>query len=454
MALRFGVLAFLFVGLCFSPACGDEMPYTGYINADDVYVRSGPGKNYYPTLKLGHGDEVEVYRHDPGGWYAIRPPEGSFSWVSGKFLEPVEDSIARTTGDRVLARVGSQFSDIRDVIQVRMHRGEELEVLEAKRFGSGPGTQVWYKIAPPAGEFRWVYGKFVDREKTLPDEDDSDTRRNLLIDEDGLAYGEEDQEDDDSDEEDEAILIPGMVRKTHADVNQAGYAEDAERESIGERESHATADGRNEGIDEESDSLEVPNAARQESGWTADDFDAEIVELELQLGAMVAEEPTVWDFTELTRRAEIALDYADSAVERGKAKKILRKIERFEDIKQRHREVTEITVRTDRRNARLTREAADLRQQAEPRYEDSDRYDGSGWLVRVVTRRVGAPPYALVDAGGTIQTYVSPAPGTNLRSYVGRQIGINGKRGFAADYNTQHLTAKRITVLDGQAVRY
>ena len=44
----------------------------------DVYVRSGPGRNYYPTDKLDKGEKVEVYRHDPGGWYAIRPPRNSF----------------------------------------------------------------------------------------------------------------------------------------------------------------------------------------------------------------------------------------------------------------------------------------------------------------------------------------------------------------------------------------
>ncbi|HKD38479.1 MAG TPA: SH3 domain-containing protein, partial [Pirellulales bacterium] len=56
-----------------------QFPYTAYANSDDVYIRSGPGKNYYPTDKLPRGEPVEVYRHDPGGWYAIRPPRNSFS---------------------------------------------------------------------------------------------------------------------------------------------------------------------------------------------------------------------------------------------------------------------------------------------------------------------------------------------------------------------------------------
>ena len=62
-------------------------PYKAFVTADDVYVRSGPGDNYYPTDKLKAGDEVEVYRHDPGGWLAIRPVPGSFCWVAGRFLQ-------------------------------------------------------------------------------------------------------------------------------------------------------------------------------------------------------------------------------------------------------------------------------------------------------------------------------------------------------------------------------
>ena len=38
--------------------------------------------------KLKRGAEVEVYRHDPGGWCAIRPVEGSFSWVSARYVKP------------------------------------------------------------------------------------------------------------------------------------------------------------------------------------------------------------------------------------------------------------------------------------------------------------------------------------------------------------------------------
>ena len=137
-------------------------PYTAYANTDDVYVRSGPGKNYYPTEKLKRGDAVEVYRHDPGGWYAIRPPHGSFSWVPARLLQPTKDHLAVVVGDRVVSRVGSGMSDVRDVIQVRLDRGEQVEILETRSLMTAGHAEAWCKITPPSGEFRWVFGKLVD----------------------------------------------------------------------------------------------------------------------------------------------------------------------------------------------------------------------------------------------------------------------------------------------------
>ena len=93
---------------------GQTFPYTAYVTADNVYVRSGPGDNYYPTEKLKAGDKVEVYRHDPGGWLAIRPVPGSFSWVAGRYLQLGNKNIATVTEDRVAARVGSRFSNVRE----------------------------------------------------------------------------------------------------------------------------------------------------------------------------------------------------------------------------------------------------------------------------------------------------------------------------------------------------
>ena len=137
-------------------------PYSACVVTDDVYVRSGPGQNYYATAKLKRGQEVEVYRHDPGGWCAIRPVEGSFAWVSARYVKPTEDNLAVITDDGVWARVGSQFSDVRDVKQVQLRKGEMVELLDPPPHGAARGENAWLRIAPPAGEFRWVASKYLD----------------------------------------------------------------------------------------------------------------------------------------------------------------------------------------------------------------------------------------------------------------------------------------------------
>jgi len=70
----------LFLGVAAGPAWAEpQFPYKAAVTADDVNVRSGPGQNYYPTETLRRGQVVEGYRHDPGGWRAIRPTDGSFT---------------------------------------------------------------------------------------------------------------------------------------------------------------------------------------------------------------------------------------------------------------------------------------------------------------------------------------------------------------------------------------
>jgi hypothetical protein len=152
-----------------APAQQPDFPYTAYVSIGAAYVRSGPGKHYYPTDKLVRGGAVEVYREDPGGWLAIRPPRGSFSWVPASQLQPTKHHLAIVTGDRVASHVGSKLDESHDVVQVRLERGEEVEIIAAEPLTIDGQQELWCKISPPSGEFRWIYGKFVDRNQPPPD---------------------------------------------------------------------------------------------------------------------------------------------------------------------------------------------------------------------------------------------------------------------------------------------
>ncbi len=130
----------------------EGFPYMAKVSVQNVAARSGPGVTYYPTQALPVGSVVEVYCELPTGWAAIRPPQGSFSWVRGKFLEVQADGTGRITEDNTASGVGSDLFDSRDVVQVRMRKDERVEVIQKTSIG----TEEWYRISPPSGEFRWV----------------------------------------------------------------------------------------------------------------------------------------------------------------------------------------------------------------------------------------------------------------------------------------------------------
>lgn len=440
------------------PALGQQFPYTAYTNAPDVYLRSGPGENYYPVAKLDHGEKVEVYRHDPGGWYAIRPPAGSFSWVSAEFVEPRQGNLGLIVGDHVVARVGSSFSDTRDVIQVRLDRGEEVEILEAHEFNSGPAAQTWYKISPPAGEFRWISGRYLDRQlaDAAPREPSADN--NLL-----LARQNRHRTRDARDRDGNRSHQKGDRDKTPDDdvLDESDDADNGIRQAVHEeppRAKRSVGRGRqpehdyDDAEEEEQEEEDRPVRLKPEHRHPKANLKYEAEDLDLALSAMVVEEPAEWDFRILRRDAENALARAETALDRGRIRRVLRKIDNFSDIQQRHLAVMNphggapLSALSSLDETRATRGRA--RGGLAPL-----RYDGVGRLTQLETLDPRLPQFALVDTHGQVAIYISPAPGVNLRRYLNQEVGINGTLGYLPERQAQHLTAKRIVPVESGLLR-
>jgi hypothetical protein len=403
-----------------------EFPYTAYVNSPDVYVRSGPGKNYYPTDKLQPGEQIEVYRHDPGGWCAIRPPQNSFSWVSAKSLKPGKEGLGTVTADRVVARVGSAFSDIRESIQVRLDRGEKVEILDSQTLSG----ESWYKIAPPSGEFRWLHVKYLDRRpprESAAKDADADSEDSRVI----RASADRDDETFDSkiavdDSDDSEMRLAADEQPEKPSASRAGQTPRAS--GIGAAKKTRPTD---------TSGLSKP----KEKGATRNSLQKELDSIDLELSTMVCEEVTAWSFAEMRRRGEAALDASQTALERGRARVLLSKIGRFEEIKQRHDAISTAQADTDRKNRGLGDAAVALRGQAGP------RPDGEGRLMPVVSRKAGAPQYALVDGAGAVTSYLSPGPGVNLRPYIDQQVSVSGQRAFAPDLQKPVINVQRVSGL-------
>lgn len=437
MTLRLAIVGCV---VCCASARAEQFPYTAYVNARHTYLRSGPGENYYAVAELARGQQVEIYRHDPGGWYAVKPPPECFSWVSADFIEP-RGKIGVVTGDRVVARVGSTFSDTRDVIQVRLDRGEEVEIIEAQELNSGPAAQTWYKILPPAGEFRWVSGRDVDREIAQPKGRGPVPEKNLLNAPPKRRSSEQDPDGEPADEVQSDV--PGDEDEYDgAQVRRATHEEPAPRGSKRSRSPRPLS--RDDADEDESPADEdaPPSRIRLESRQPKANLKEEAEDLDLALSAMVVEEPARWDFTLLRRQAEAALNRAQTALDRGRIRRVVRKIDNFADIRRRHLAVMNSTDRADRTHQGLA--VADRPSGGRASGLSSPRYDGVGRLTQISSVDPRLPQFALVDSAGRVAAYVSPAPGVNLRRYLNQEVGINGTLGYLPERQATHLTAKRI----------
>jgi hypothetical protein len=183
---RFGTLLSLLLLLgSFAPtatrpaaAAVKEFPYEAVIEADEAYVRCGPGKNYYTTMKLTRGQRVTVRRHDPGGWFMIDPPAGSFSLI--RMEDVVQQgnlaTVKRLELGQATVRIGSSLDPTADAIfQRKLSSGERVEILGEVLIPRKDRQVSMFRIRPPRGEFRWIEGNDVTPlDPTIRQQQDSD----------------------------------------------------------------------------------------------------------------------------------------------------------------------------------------------------------------------------------------------------------------------------------------
>lgn len=138
-----------------------QFPYQAQVTADEAYVRSGGGENFYPTRSLKRGSVITVLRHDPGGWYMIEPPQGSFSWIKAKYVQPASGGTAEVIEGEAVVFVGSSFGDETSVWQRKLRAGEKVSIIGQKVVDTHAGPIEMYKIVPPDREFRWIPGASI-----------------------------------------------------------------------------------------------------------------------------------------------------------------------------------------------------------------------------------------------------------------------------------------------------
>ncbi|MGE3805491.1 MAG: SH3 domain-containing protein [Gemmataceae bacterium] len=140
-------------------ARAENTPYEATVTVPEVEVRCGPSSDpkMYPTSKLRQGDKVTVLKEEEGGWLAIKPPPGSFSWINTRFLElNTGQTTGRVLGDDVPVRIGSELRNEPPTVEARnrLKRGAQVVVLDTKKAYADDGG--WLPIAPTPEEVRYL----------------------------------------------------------------------------------------------------------------------------------------------------------------------------------------------------------------------------------------------------------------------------------------------------------
>jgi uncharacterized protein YgiM (DUF1202 family) len=140
-----------------SAASAQTAPTAATVSAPEAEVRAGPSDKFYVTGKLRQNERVTILEEMPGGWLKIKAPEGSYSWVCGRFLRfltPNKVAVVESLAEAPV-RIGSAAPDAEPTVeQVKLSRGAQVVVIGEP--WKAPDGTVWWPIVPPEQEVRYV----------------------------------------------------------------------------------------------------------------------------------------------------------------------------------------------------------------------------------------------------------------------------------------------------------
>ena len=426
-----------------SAAWGEAFPYVAFAQSARTAVRSGPAAAFYVTDYLEAGQKVEVFRHQ-GDWCAVRPPAGSFSYVAASHVRPTTNrSLLQVVAEGAATRVGSRLSEAHNVEYVKLDPGELLQSLGAQK-PLGRSGKLWYRIAPPSGEFRWILRDDLAPQPPAPV---SQTEpRELQV----PAEAQPLRQSDAAALETGSGVQPAAHAAREIPLQKLGQESGSmqtfpiptQEEATGQLAESRETQPANE-APTESDSQLPPSA------WTVVDAPdqppplpsppavetdsvRQLAALNLQLSQTVVREMGQWQLAPLREQAQQVLRRDNDPSIRTQALALVRRINEFDALQRRHLEISQPN------SLRPPKETASL----------ESTFAGHGWLIPVITSRADLPRYALTDDQGQILQFVTAPPGLNLRRYLRQRVGIVGTPGDASTSNRPYLVANRVVLLD------
>ena len=482
--------------VCAAVAAADEQPglfpATVRVIADHTYLRAGPGDDFYPTERLVAGTAVEVWAVDPSGYVAVRPGNGSFSWLRACDVDavsvigdpPTGQASGRGVGvivtDSAVSRVGSQLNDLRHVAQVSLEAGERVQVIEEVRIAAGRHAGLWVRIEPPAGEFRWAWlGDLETPPGVVPPApavaaiaDASDANAASI----GEAM---------------AAIKDASIAVAQAFDTPAGDTPALDTQLATDRGAPTGDTQLAAGIGTQGAPTAppqqlgfMPSARRLFAGWLprgTSVFDPatpvtpvavtggvaasgdELADIDLALSLAVTGPTESWNLAPVRERLRQVAARTATDTDRTRVEAIDARISRFETIQTRHRtlaaaptpaadpslqlggmwsSLSAIGGRPIRPGVMPGGASAD----GQPTWTPPDMTETSGRLATVVSRRPDAPRWAVVDQSNNVIAFITPQAGVNLAPMVGQDVAVRGARGYMPEYKRPYVVASEARV--------
>jgi hypothetical protein len=451
-------MSFLILLATLSAGSGESekaSPQGAYVTVRSAAVRSGPSDDAYITDRLEWGRKVEVYRTDDAQWCAIRPPDGSFSWVRKRSVRLTEDpSIGEMVRGDVPSQIGTRFGENRDANHVLLSRGELVEILGLRRLVSvkTDNPMPWYMISPPAGEFRWIHES--DLSPSPPKEiapshdailpalsrpDSADDRQPDAVDH--IAYLLQ------ADQSEPRIAVTRHLEELVRPGTSPHYPQRAilTPRSTSQRRLAAVDVTMDDGtIDDELLTGNAPNGRSEVDR-------RELAKLELALARTVIGVPEQWRLKPIEYRARFIIETTRDAGVRQRAQSLLSKLIDFDDV--RRRQMARATA-SDTHSGQALRASPSSRMSSNTVVgsgvlaANNVDYAGRGYLMPVISQQPNAPKFALTDSNGQILKFVFPAPGVNLSNYERKEIAVIGQQSARKQFGRPRLIAHRIVELN------
>jgi hypothetical protein len=335
----------LFVAESAATDSAETIPFAAEVVRDDTPIHSGPGGRFYETNKLSSGTRVEVYRRDDSGWLAIRPLESSFSWIKSSSLRQTTDAtIAAVLQDGTKSWIGSNRANTNGFHhQVTLKAGERVELLGKRTLPSNSGVlETWYKIAPPAGEFRWIHpGQLRLVEQTAS----SIARTSKELEFQRPRERQVNQSERVSTRPTTQTGFYEVGQETRTRLENSAFQNTASQNTASQNGERTVREAVTIGNSQFQEPQKLPIQVTQQAEKVGDnptqsqvqiqvqpltgDFEQQLRQVDVSLSLMVTKEASQWRFNDMRLQLAKLIQTGETPLQRGRARLLLEKLEEF-----------------------------------------------------------------------------------------------------------------------------